>query len=176
MAIISKPVTVATGQDAKATDINSIADTIYNDYNGNITNANIAASAAIALTKIASGNTIYSDTRFKVGTFQINTATATGTQAITGVGFQPTAIIFLLLQTGSLEMSIGFDDATTAECIFNNGTTWATNTTYSLYDYESATELYTGKVNSFDTDGFTIGWTRSSTPTGVLQIHYLALR
>ncbi len=52
MSIISKPVTVVAGQNAKATDINQDLDTIYNDYNGNITNANIVAGAAIATTKL----------------------------------------------------------------------------------------------------------------------------
>lgn len=52
MAIITKPVTLSAGQDAKSADINNIADTIYNDYNGNITNANIAAGAAIVGSKL----------------------------------------------------------------------------------------------------------------------------
>lgn len=43
-----------TGVNAAAT--NTPLSTIYNDYNGNITDANISASAAIAFTKIAGGS------------------------------------------------------------------------------------------------------------------------
>lgn len=44
-----------TGVNAAAT--NNPLNTIYNDYNGNITDANIASSAAIAPSKLAGGNT-----------------------------------------------------------------------------------------------------------------------
>ena len=53
MAIISKPKTFAAGTTAVAADVNVDFDTIYNDYNGNITDANIAANANIAITKIS---------------------------------------------------------------------------------------------------------------------------
>lgn len=43
-----------TGVNAAAT--NNPLNTIYNDYNGNITDANISASAAIAFNKIAGGS------------------------------------------------------------------------------------------------------------------------
>jgi hypothetical protein len=42
-----------TGVNAAAT--NTPLSTIFNDYNGNITDANISASAAIAISKIAAG-------------------------------------------------------------------------------------------------------------------------
>jgi hypothetical protein len=57
MALISKPKTFAANAVAVSADVNSDFDTIYNDYNGNITNANIAASAAIADTKLATIST-----------------------------------------------------------------------------------------------------------------------
>lgn len=44
---------VATGSTILAAHVNTDLDTIYSDYNGNITNANIAASAAIAISKTA---------------------------------------------------------------------------------------------------------------------------
>lgn len=52
MAIIVKPFTHTNGTVADGTEVNSNNDTIYNDYNGNITNANVSASAAIALSKL----------------------------------------------------------------------------------------------------------------------------
>jgi hypothetical protein len=52
MATISKPNNFTSLTNAYASQVNSNFDTIYNDYNGNITNVNINASAAIAATKI----------------------------------------------------------------------------------------------------------------------------
>lgn len=53
MSLINKPYTYSTGAVIVAAEQNSNLDTIYNDYNGNITNANISASATIADTKLA---------------------------------------------------------------------------------------------------------------------------
>lgn len=53
MALINKPYTFSAGATIVAAEHNSNADTIYNDYNGNITNANLSASAAITDSKLA---------------------------------------------------------------------------------------------------------------------------
>ena len=52
MAIISKPYTFSVGATIIAAEHNSNFDTIYNDYNGNITNANLAASFSLDDSKI----------------------------------------------------------------------------------------------------------------------------
>ena len=55
MAIISQPWSgLAAGDPDSATGLKTYLDTIRTDYNGNITDANISASAAIAGSKIAS--------------------------------------------------------------------------------------------------------------------------
>ena len=51
-ATITKPNTFTTGATIVASQFNDNFDTIYNDYNGNITNANIAAAAAVANSKL----------------------------------------------------------------------------------------------------------------------------
>lgn len=53
MAIIVKPYTFSAGATIVASEHNSNFDTLYSDYNGNITNANIATGASIADTKLA---------------------------------------------------------------------------------------------------------------------------
>lgn len=53
MATITKPNTFSAGAVIVASEHNDNDNTIYNDYNGNITNANIASNAAIADTKLA---------------------------------------------------------------------------------------------------------------------------
>lgn len=53
MATITKPYTFSAGATIIAAEHNSNFDTIYSDYNGNITNANLSASAAVVDTKLA---------------------------------------------------------------------------------------------------------------------------
>ncbi len=52
-ALITKPNTFTAGTTIIASEHNDNFDTSYNDYNGNITNANISGSAAIADSKLA---------------------------------------------------------------------------------------------------------------------------
>ena len=52
-ASITLPYGFSSGQILTSTELNSDFNTIYSDYNGNITNVNIATGAAIALSKIA---------------------------------------------------------------------------------------------------------------------------
>lgn len=53
MAIITLPNTFTAGNTIVASEHNSNFSTIYNDYNGNITNANLSGSAAVADSKLA---------------------------------------------------------------------------------------------------------------------------
>lgn len=52
MAIIVKPYNFIPGTVIRSAQVNADFDTLYSDYNGNITNANIAAAAAIAYSKL----------------------------------------------------------------------------------------------------------------------------
>lgn len=52
MASISKNTTFTAGTTIVASEVNANFDTIYNDYNTNITNVNISASAAITENKM----------------------------------------------------------------------------------------------------------------------------
>ncbi len=116
------------------------------------------------------------NTKYYVGSTTRDTTTATGTQAVTGVGFQPSAIQFLACQNGSLEYSDGFDDGTTAECRYFDGTKVQADATASIYDYHSSGNTYAGLIDSFDADGFTISWTKTGSPTGTLTVYFLAFK
>lgn len=52
MASVAKPKTWAAGESPVFSDLNLDFDTLYNDYNGNITDFNIAVSAGIQASKI----------------------------------------------------------------------------------------------------------------------------
>jgi len=53
MALITKSKTFVDNEKLLYTDLNSLMDTIYNEFNGSISNTNIASDAAIATTKIS---------------------------------------------------------------------------------------------------------------------------
>ena len=117
--------------------------------------------------------------RFFSGSATRDTSVSSGTQAITGVGFTPKAVLFFVAQSGADELSVGLDDGTTNNSFYDaNDTvagTWNTSGN-AIHDRETATAEYTGVLSSMDTDGFTITWTRTGSPTGTLDITYLAMR
>lgn len=95
MAIVSKNYTYATGAVIVAAEQNANLDTLYNLVNGNIDNANISGSAAIAYAKLALTNGIMNsdintsaaivDTKLA----QITTASKVSGTAITGLASVP---------------------------------------------------------------------------------------
>jgi hypothetical protein len=98
--------------------------------------------------------------------------TASGTQALTGFGFKPSACHFKGTVIGSAVGSYttyggDVDSAGNQSAVYAGG--GATNT----YDNSSvmvavnaaATATQVAKVQSFDTDGLTLSWTKVSTPT-----------
>ena len=79
-ALITKTNTFTAGATILAAEHNTNFDTIYNDYNGNITTANVSASAAIAFSKLS-----LSDDVTVTGDWAISNAATTDTiLSITG--------------------------------------------------------------------------------------------
>lgn len=124
----------------------------------------------------ATGLTAFSK---KIGSFTIDTSTATGTQAVTGVGFQPQLLLLVACQSGSNEVSIGVSDGTSKWSMAYDvaGSSWVTSTSYSIQDLQGApTHKYEGTVSALGADGFTVSWTKTGSPTGTLTVLYFALR
>ena len=120
-------------------------------------------------------------TRHKLGSFTRDTSVASGTQAVTGVGFKAKVVVFLMQHAATAGASIGVDNATTVFSIINNhnGTanTWNNSGAESIFDVQSGTLDYRGHISTMDADGFTISWTRTgTTPSGTITVYYLALR
>lgn len=123
---------------------------------------------------------------FIVGSFTRSTTTASGTQAITGVGFKPKFIIFFATVTNvASRMSVGITDGTNGGCItdVNAGTGTANAYAASIQNIfmrqgsDSAYSYY-GSVQSMDDDGFTINWTKGATAVDgeTITVRYLAGR
>ena len=91
MSIITKPNTFSAGATIIASEHNSNFDTIYAEFNGNITNSNIAAAAAIADSKLAQITTAQ-----KVNT----SALVTTSQAIGDLLYADTATSYTRRATG----------------------------------------------------------------------------
>lgn len=113
----------------------------------------------------------------RVGTFTRDTSTASGSQAVTGVGFKPTTISFFANISSTVSQSYGVDDITTHFCVCYVGNDAAgimrNDTSYSIVLYNSAgTAAAFGKISSFDADGFTISWNKSGSMTGTATIGY----
>jgi len=116
----------------------------------------------------------------KVGTFTRDTATASGNQAITGVGFTPKALLFVGGQSTSAEIGWGLSDGTNEANLYDRYNITSANNygvvnSRAMTFVEDGTKDYSGTIASLDADGFTITWTRASTPTGTLLIMYLAI-
>lgn len=127
----------------------------------------------------------YSDTRFFTGSFTRDISTATGTQAVTGVGFTPKAIFFwggvsqstkvswgAGSSTGTSQQGVLADDSVTTADTYQT----QTNRVVFLIQTGGSTDSYAGTIQSFDSDGFTISWVKSGSSTGTATINFIALR
>ncbi len=118
--------------------------------------------------------------RFKVGSTTRDMSSASGTQAITGIGFQPKCVIFIMgSTTPSANSSIGIDDGTGALCLYDAQSTSADSNgldANSSIRYEASGGDQQGSISAFGADGFTITWVKTSAPTGTATIGYLAMR
>lgn len=138
------------------------------------------ALVATAFSTLAAA-VLSSQTRFHVGAFTRDLSTASGDQAVTGVTFQPSAVLFLAgVTAGSAAWSVGFDDGSTPESLYSNhyvtADTMIAVATASIFIQGSAGDNYAGIVKTFDADGLTVTWTKTGSPSATTTIYYLALK
>lgn len=110
------------------------------------------------------------------GTITRDSATASGSQPYTpsGLTFTPTSIDFSASLGGSYTSS-GSDNGTSPHCTFADGGSGGSRTDSSIYCYAASSgNGYKGKVSAFASGGFTIDWTRISTPGGNVSVSYTA--
>lgn len=113
----------------------------------------------------------------KVSSFSRDISTASGSQAITGVGFTPKAVIFFGAIDGTTITSFGFGNATGEKTVFQRGSAggWF-NSTGLTFQVNSTPDQSYATIASLDADGFTLTWTKQNSPTGTATINYLAIR
>jgi hypothetical protein len=121
----------------------------------------------------------------KTGTFTRNSGSASGTQAITGVGFRPSTIIFFAAIDSVSCQGIGFTDATNGRCVWIDNVYGSGGASYAVAIYYLRTiagngASHTAVISSMDADGFTLNWTRTNIGSGGtgnnITVNYLAFR
>jgi len=116
-----------------------------------------------------------------IGSFNRDNTVADGTQAVTGVGFTPSYVLFFSATAPvSVSGTIGFATATTGRSFFSNHANSAD--TFNLDDdsplrtVNVAATTNEGDLTSMDADGFTITWTKVGAPTGTTLCRFMAVK
>lgn len=120
--------------------------------------------------------------RFFVGN-NTHDVSITGTQAITGVGFQPSMVILFGTTGAKGGYSLGFcDPALNQYCLFNNAqvsSDFTMNQSTSKIVWMQVGGAGTdaeANITSMDSGGFTLTWAKTGNPTGTCYFGYLCLR
>lgn len=132
-----------------------------------------AGAGVIPSANLPSATTVTS----KTGSFTRSAGT-TGTQAITGVGFSPKDLEFICGNTSNVS-SWGFDTgggASTSYSMANVANNMSLVTGDSIYLDQGAGNQFYAMVTSLDSDGFTLTWSKSGTPSGTASCAYKAIK
>jgi hypothetical protein len=119
----------------------------------------------------------YSDTAFYSGTLERDVSVGSGDVSYTGIGFKPRAIIFYATVASTNTASWGMSAGAS-----NNVMTQMASGSFDYYTgsasiaYVSGLNTHIGTIKTFDSDGFTITWTKANSPTGTLRVYYMAYR
>lgn len=120
-------------------------------------------------------------TRFKASSLSRDMTAASGNVAYTGIGFQPKAILFFSNVNGTARASWGYTTSATAgdnTCVFDdNGDaagTYAIAVNNCIYLETGGAVNQKAALASFDSDGFTLTWTKTGAPTGTGTGMFLA--
>lgn len=143
------------------------------------TTAEVLAGVDAARAATPAGIAALAAASIKIGTFTRDLTAAGGAQAITGVGFQPRAVILLASKTDGAGFSaVGIDDGTLHYGWAHlNGFGSYAQTFRSIFVGADVSNYQSGIVSAMGADGFTVTWdTKTGAPTGTGAIFYLALR
>ena len=115
------------------------------------------------------------------GSFTRDMSLASGNQSVTGVGFIPSCILFLGGVAGTAAASIGFSDNVNSERFLDNrhaesANVWLSGAGSSISVVTGVGLQQFAVINSFDSDGFTLTWTKVGAITGSGVFSYLAYR
>ncbi len=127
----------------------------------------------------ASGASVIGFSLSKVISATRDMTAASGDVAYTGTGFTPTSIDAIAVINTSASLSKGFSDSSkTSECMLCAGTstTWYFNASLIYIGTTVTTETQIAGVKSYDSNGFTLTWTKTGSPTGTATLLFLCFR
>ena len=180
--------TFAQVPNASVTGMTGVLD---NSVQDNITRLGTVTSGTIESAVTGSPALNLSNATFpvqrKIGRIERALDAASGTQQVTGIGFQPVYIEFTGAVDDQLSVFHGFADLT------NNDQHWVGNRPHASNDWKvdqtvdlslylvgdgSANNCQQGKVTATDSDSFTITWTKFNSPSAglTMKIIYRAYR
>ena len=90
--------------------------------------------------------------------YQGSDPSGTGDEAITGVGFQPEAVIALATTDKGNSWGMGENGSTYDWCTYNSYDSWSSATATNLINAQSSSGTYAATISSYDSDGITLNW------------------
>jgi hypothetical protein len=139
--------------------------------------AGIVSQLQVAVDGLAAGTL-----KSKVISFTRDLAAATGDVAYTGVGFQPSSLILIAAVNTSVNVSVGMaDSGKIVGALFGplagvGAGVYVDAFLCAMYMPGDNTKFQTCILKSYNADGFTLTWTKTSTPTGTVTLRALCLR
>jgi len=145
--------------------------------------SSIPAGAGIIPSANLSADMSYSNTRYKVGSFTKDISGITGaTQQITSIGFTPRLVLFFGAIDTTSSACWGFDSIGTKGLIYapdgtpTTGEYGASLVSASVTGFIDSSNEHYAYITAVDSDSFTLTWTKIGSPTGTLQVGYIAFR
>jgi hypothetical protein len=204
MGTVTKGHTFTPDSTIKSSEVNANFDTLYNDYNGNISNVNISSTAAILGTKLdlseigPIGSSVPSTAIFsqvnatlltssyistttahvRVGFFTVQTA-FTGTTNVVSAGFEPKAVQLNATVNNSESRSIGYDDLTSANCVLWNSSSnvFTSDTANSISLITDSGKFFKAKVSGWLANGFVVtSETSGAVAAATLNVFFIAYK
>jgi len=124
--------------------------------------------------------TVDTTTSFFAGSFSRDIS-LTGDQAVTGVGFTPKLVIFRITLTG-VDGGHGWgwsnvtdEDAGVMDLFNSQIDRMANQSGKAIGVFPAASKQSVADLTAFGSDGFTLNWSGSGSPTGTAVVHYVAM-
>ncbi len=145
-----------------------------------------AAATAIALAKGAANTKLFMNAGatapewavgLKMGLFTRDMTAATGNVSYTGVGFKPAGLFFFGGISATLTHTIGAHFLTfTGSLAYYANNTVNLDNNYGIALHVDGVNHQKAGISTLDSDGFTLTWTKTASPTGTATIYYLVFR
>jgi hypothetical protein len=81
------------------------------------------------------------------------------------------------LKGATREIGFGMTDGTNEQDIYDRlpDSPWGMGNFRAMSFYQDGTKQYSATIKTLDSDGFTLAWVRTGTPSGLITIMYLAI-